>query len=405
MAAAETAPVEEPGPPANVSPAPPTATAPEQLTQTQIALSDALAAFGVPDDSGRQPIVLTVSRAPLRPQLLLAALVAFVPAAIFDLTAAQRTVLFATAIVLGLLGLMRWLRIRVPQGSQAILMRQSRYHRILGPGAHTLPPWIAITYLVTTRVIPFEVVARGVPTADGVRTDLDLILVFAIEDPRKFVFEVAAPDFDRLSQGAALEAVRKLVRGLDSTVILDLAGSASADLQSAIGEVLRPYGVAIRAALVTQVRLPDYLMRSIESRRLTASRRAEQDERHALETRRQSDRVALERQLAEAQRGAIELDASNEALRLRRLEERIVAYPAAAEHDIEERRLDVSRALAGNSRTLLHVGDPGGVLEDLVPTGRPGHVSNGEAGAVQRPTPSPIPDKERTGSSRASKEK
>ncbi len=79
-----------------------------------------------------------------------------------------------------------------------------------------------------------------------------------------------------------------------------------------------------------------------------------------------ADRESLERQRISAQMGRIELEAANEALRLQRLQERITAYPTAAQHDVDDQRLDVARALAGNTRAMVQVGSGGDVADALI---------------------------------------
>lgn len=93
----------------------------------------------------------------------------------------------------------------------------------------------------------------------------------------------------------------------------------------------------------------------------------EQEERHALEQRRQADREQLDWQRVTATRGLLDLEAANESPRLQRLDERIKAYPDAALNDLDTTRLGVARALAGNSRTMLHIGAPGDIALAIFP--------------------------------------
>jgi hypothetical protein len=118
--------------------------------------------------------------------------------------------------------------------------------------------------------------------------------------------------------------------------------------------------------VILRIRPPDEFMRSMEGRRIAAVQREEEVERHALEQRRQGDRESLERQRVEAGRKLIELEAANEALRLERLQERLANYPEAARFDLETARLDVARALAGNTRAMLQVGAGGDIASALV---------------------------------------
>jgi hypothetical protein len=61
-------------------------------------------------------------------------------------------------------------------------------------------------------------------------------------------------------------------------------------------------------------------------------------------------------QKAEAQRRIAELEAEAEEMRLARLEDRLKKYPLAAQWEVETLRLEIARALAGNSRAILQLG-------------------------------------------------
>jgi len=121
-----------------------------------------------------------------------------------------------------------------------------------------------------------------------------------------------------------------------------------------------------------------------EERQLAVLQRAEQTEKQALAERRQTDADILARQRllariqrdqdelqiavqrAENQRQLVELNAEIEALRLARLEERLRAYPEAVRADVGIARLDVARALAGNSRAVLQIGNADDISQVLM---------------------------------------
>ena len=193
-----------------------------------------------------------------------------------------------------------------------------------------------------------------------------MLLTFTISAPEKFVFLISAPDFDQVCQAACLDAIRVLVRHKASDEILDLSSDDTDSLREAIGASIAAYGVEIGRVVVTHVQPPTEFMASRESRRLATVQREEQTERHALEERLLADRQALKRQRVEAKRERIELNAANEALRLKYLEDRLGAYPNAARHDVDGARLDVARALAGNTRAMVQVGPDSDMAEALM---------------------------------------
>jgi regulator of protease activity HflC (stomatin/prohibitin superfamily) len=338
-----------------------------QLTQARVPLDDAPEAFGVPDASGRLPIVLLPS-APhrIRNSFLVAGIVAAVVGLILDLSLVLRGGLLAVGVLLVFLGVFRSFLVPVPEGSKAILLRRGRIDRTIGPGNHVIPPWIAVSHLVTTREIPFDVPVTEVPTQEGLRVSVDVLLTFRITRPEQFVFAISAPDFDQVCQAAGQDALRLLVRSTAAEHVLDLAGTESAQLAATTGRALAGYGVQVERVVILHIKPPDEFMRSLEGRRIAVVQREEEIERHALEQRRQTDRESLERQRLESRRELIEIEAATEALRLERLQERLAAYPQASRYDLESARLDVAKALAGNTRAMLQVGSGGDIASALV---------------------------------------
>jgi regulator of protease activity HflC (stomatin/prohibitin superfamily) len=359
---------EQSAPPPESIPADTGASAPYvQLTQVRVPLDEAGDAFGVPDASGRLPIVILPS-APyrIRNSLVIAGIVAAIIGAILDLQFVVRGGLLIAGILLIVLGVFRAFLVPVPEGSRAILLKRGRIDRTIGPGNHIIPPWIAVSHLVTTREIPFDVPVTEVPTQEGLRVSIEVLLTFGIVRPEQFVYAISAPDFDQVCQAAGQDALRMLIRGTTAEHVLDLAGSESAQLAETTGAALSAYGVEVVRVVILRIRPPDEFIRSMEGRRIAAVQREEEVERHALEQRRQADRESLERQRVEAGRELIELEAANEALRLERLQERLASYPEAARFDLETARLDVARALAGNTRAMLQVGAGGDIASALV---------------------------------------
>jgi len=372
----------EQGAPSFAAPAPVGA---PQLTQARVPLDRAADAFAQPDASGRLPIVVQPKRL-LRVNLPLTigGLVALVLALVLPIQVVAAGVIGIAGIVALVVGLIPTLFVSIPEGSQAMLVRRGRFLRTLGAGVHVVRPGIGVSHLVTSREIPFDAEVAGVVTSDDVRVDVDILLTFRIAQPERFVYAIAPSDFDQVFQGTCQEAVRHLVRGIPIDGVLDLAESESSSLGTGIDAALSAYGVTVERALITHVAPPAEFMASREARRLASIQQLEQAERFALEQRRQADREALAKQEvaarlardreemerrvieAETRRRVVEIEADTEALRLARLAERLAAHPAAAAWDFEADRLEVARAIAGNSRAMLHVGGAGDVADALV---------------------------------------
>lgn len=395
--------VDEAAPAETTVAAPPPTSTPVQLTQVRVPLNEAPEAFETPDAAGRLPIVLLGGpRGAILREVILVGILLIFSGLVFAVDPTYRTALIAGGLILVFLAVFRSFIVRVPEGARALLIRSGRYHRTLGPGVFILPPWRPVSHLVTAREIPFDVPATEVPTEDGVRTDVDILLTFAIEQPELFVFTISAQDFDQVCQATSLDAVRRMIRHIRSDQILDLAGAESAQLRDWIGAGLEGYGVRVRRVVLTHVRPPRQYLASIEGRRIAVVQRAEEEEQLALEQRRQAGRDALDRQRTVAHREIVELEAANEELRLARLETRLASYPEAARWDFDSDRLAVARALAGNNRAMLHVGDPGRVADALLfpdfDDAAAGAPRPAPLAPTAAPRPAPVPESQSQGS-------
>lgn len=360
-----------------------------QLTQTRVPLDDAGEAFGVPDANGRLPIVV-LPKQPfrIRNEFVIGGVVAIVAGLVLDLELAFRGGLAGIGVLLIFLGVFQSFIVAVPEGARAVLLKSGRYHRTVGGGRHVVPPWIVVSHVVTVREIPFESLAIEIPSHDDVRMDLDLLLTFTITAPEKFVFLISAPDFDQVCLAACLDATRLLVRARDSDALLDLTTDDTEWLRGAIGAAIAGYGVEVGRVVVTRVQPPREFMVSREARRLASVQRDEQVERYALDERLQADRAALKRQRILAQRERLELEAANEALRLQHLQDRLAAYPLAAQWDVDGERMAIARALAGNTRAMVQVGPTGDVADALI-LGALGEEAPGDGPATARPARRP----------------
>jgi regulator of protease activity HflC (stomatin/prohibitin superfamily) len=282
-------------------------------------------------------------------------------------------------LVLLVLAVVRAFRVRVPEGTVALLNHGGKFAGELTAGSHRLPPWVIVSYLVTQREIPYDTPVLEVPTQDNVRASIDTLLTFTIVDAHRFVYSISAPDFDRVLAAASQDAVRMIARGIPADRIADLARQESAALGATLSATVEPYGVEIRQVVITHARPSDEFVRAREAERLAAVQRAEQAERHTLELQRQADqdalarqqvtaRLARERQELESQLAQAEIrrrvaatDVEAETVRLGKLDAALRAYPLAASWETQGARLEVSRALAGNTRAVVQIGP----MEDI----------------------------------------
>jgi len=372
------------------TPAPAAAPPTLQLSQVRAPLEDAAQVLSTADSEGRQPIVLTPSRATrIRIDMLVAGLVLLAGGVVADLAPAARAAGGVLGLGLIVIGILRSFFVSVPEGAQAVLLQRGRFVQRVGPGVHVIRPGVVVSHVVTTRDTPFDAPSVEVATSDDVRVNVDLLVTFRIIAPERFVFAISASDFDQVLQATCQEAVRMLVRSKPSTEILDVGDMDAEQLRGGIGARLDPYGVEMVRVVLTHVIPPAQFVASQESRRLATLQRAEEEELHALQLLRQSDREELSRQKIRARREEIELEADNEAGRIERLEGLLRRYPAAMRWDVDADRLSVARALAANSRALLQVGTPADVAGALLMQTSPNGGSAGDPGAATELGPPP----------------
>lgn len=342
--------------------------------------------FETPDANGRTPIVVIPTR-PLRLRLdLLGAAAGLVVLGALTIGLGANFLLaliaFVAAVVLALMGGMSAFMVRVPEGTTALLVQSGRHRGTLGPGTHVVMPWVAVSHIVTRRQIPFELPHAEALTSDNVRARIDLLLTFVIADPGRFVYAIAAPDFDLVMQAAGHDSVRSIFRTLSWTGVLEMGAEHSEALRSRIEDHVRPFGVEIGHLNITYARPHDALLASEEARQLAVAQRAEAAEQHTLaerrlqdeqslahvrlvaELEREQERLHAQVQQAEVRRRVSEIESETLATRLRRLEEILAEFPRAAEWDWQSEQLNVVRALAANTRAVVQLGQ----LSDIART-------------------------------------
>ena len=377
-----------------------------QLTQQTVPLEHAATAFTTKDESGRIPIVVVPERPfRLRIEIIGLGLILLIAGAAGG-AYLNSNLLIGISVVFGLLmivlGVYRSYHLRIPEGVQALLAKGGRYSATIGSGPQVLPPWIAITHLITRREIPFEVPVMQAPTKDNVRANINTLITFVISEPYRFVYNISTDDFDMVFQAVCQDTIRSIIREISSEQVNDLVLQDHARLRENLNQKMEPYGVSIMRINIISAQPPNDFMLSQEAQKLAELQQAEQAERQALAMRRQTDEDALARQRviaqverereelqlevqrAETQARVVELEARAEALRLAELKERLKQYPEAMQWEWAGTQLDVIRALAANSRLVIQVGDADMLVRSLMLRDMNEETSTGD---VEAPSP------------------
>jgi regulator of protease activity HflC (stomatin/prohibitin superfamily) len=324
-----------------------------QLTQVRVPLEEADLAFSTRDANGRIPIVvIPLSPSRIRNEVVIGGLVialgGVLASVVFDLHPLTIPIAIVLGLILVIAGIYKSFFLRIPEGVSGLLIRAGKYQRTVGSGTHVVPPWFLVSHLVSLREIPFDAPAVEALTKDNVRASVDTLLTFKILDPYRFVYSISATDFDLVFQAACQDTLRTLIRQINADQVADLKKKDLETVVEILTTELDTYGVTICKASVTFAQPPADFIQSQEMRQLAVFQQAEQTEKQSLAKRRQADEEALARQKVVA-------EAENEEYRLAKLEERLRTYPLAAKWEWDGQRLEVSRALAGNTRAMLRI--------------------------------------------------
>ena len=359
-----------------------------QLTQVRVPLSKAADVFNTKDSHGLTPIIVLVEKdRRVSNPLVVAALVALGIGLLFWIFRDNMVVgVSGIVIALVLVGIAIWssLYVLVPEGTSALLTQRGKYVKTLAPGFYPLSPVVTVSHLVTRREIPFDVPVMDAPTRDGVRVGLDTLATFSIKEPFKFVFNLSASDFDRVFQAACQNTLRTLVRSVDSSEVNDLSGRDISDIRTALSAAVEVYGVEVQKIKITYAQLPADFLASQEAQQLAILQQAEHAQRQVLAQRLQANQEILAQQatiaqvarenealqaniqVAENRRRLVELEAEIERLRLERLQERLAAFPVAAQWEVDSAKLDIARGLASNTHAIVQVGNVSDITRAFV---------------------------------------
>lgn len=169
----------------------------------------------------------------------------------------------------------------------------------LGTSFHL--PGYRIAYVVTRQTPTYNAPVKSCPTSDNVRVNVDVSVVFAISDPRQFVYKLGAVHFDQLLSGAVDEGIRLLVREHTHETVRTLRGSRAERMLDLLRSKFKDSGVAFHNCTITSMHLPktleQTLMKTTEIRTEKEQARRKQD--YALlkiEEKAEIDLQALQRQ-------------------------------------------------------------------------------------------------------------
>ncbi len=195
--------------------------------------------------------------------------------------------------------------LKIPSGVFALMTKHGRYIGVFEAGRHYLPPWYKVAYMVTRQSTAYNAPVKDCPTADNVMVKVDLLLVFNIEDPEKFVYKLGAEKFDDLLASSAEEAIRGLVRGTAHDHAYELRGKGAQEMIGSLNDNFQNFGVVFTSATITNVVLSAELADALENQTIFEAKKMEQEKQQEYKLKVLNDQEALARK---------ELDRKNERL-------------------------------------------------------------------------------------------
>lgn len=277
----------------------------------------------------------------------------------------------------------------IDESERGVVLRFGEYTRTLSPGLNlTLPrPIEEVTTVNVSRVRSIESSSRML-TGDENLIDLAFAVQYRINEPEKFLFNVAIPE-DSLAQ-AADSAMREVVGTNNMDYILEIGrGQIALDTQVLLEEVLRRYdpGIEITSFNLQEVRPPnqvrvafDDVVRAREDQIRFANEAQAYANQVVPEARGQAARILEE---AEGYRESIVAKASGEADRFSAI---YAEYARAPEVTRERLYLETLENVYGRSAKIL-LDTSGQNNMFYLPLDR---MMGAEGGSVNRVPPPPL---------------
>jgi SPFH domain / Band 7 family len=147
-----------------------------------------------------------------------------------------------------------WLKV-ASQWEKAIVLRLGKFHKLAGPGAFMLVPFIdTLANWIDHRVMVTPFSAEKTLTKDTVPVDVDAVLFWVVWDAEKAALEVA--DYRAAIAWAAQTALREIIGQSFLADILVGRAKMDADLQKIIDERTTPWGITVQSVEIRDVIIP-----------------------------------------------------------------------------------------------------------------------------------------------------
>jgi regulator of protease activity HflC (stomatin/prohibitin superfamily) len=144
------------------------------------------------------------------------------------------------------------------QWDRAVLLRLGKFQAVRGPGLFFLIPVVeTIPYWIDMRVITTTFKAEKTLTRDTVPVDVDAVLFWRVQDPRKASMDVA--DYQSAISWASQTALRDVIGKTMLADMLEGREKIGQELQKIIDERTEPWGINVISVEIKDVLIPSGL--------------------------------------------------------------------------------------------------------------------------------------------------
>jgi len=206
----------------------------------------------------------------------------------------------------------------IPANCACIIEKDGICHGELPAGRHQMGWKYRVAFIVTKQACTFNYSVKKAATRDNVMADVDLTLVFNIDQPQTFVYSLGATHFNNMLKAVAEEATRTLVRSIDHTAIYELRSSAADQMLAVLNRTFREFGILFVNTTVTNVTLPEDLSRCLEEASRIDSQMQEASRSQEFKLKQLNDQADLDLKSITLQneRAAADLEAKKETTRI-----------------------------------------------------------------------------------------
>jgi len=144
------------------------------------------------------------------------------------------------------------------QWDRAVILRLGKFHALKGPGLFFMIPVVdSIPYWIDIRVITTGFKAEKTLTKDTVPVDVDAVLFWQVEDPKKAALDVA--DYQTAIGWACQTALRDVIGKTMLADMLEGRDRISSQLHKIIDIRTEPWGITVISVEVKDVLIPSGL--------------------------------------------------------------------------------------------------------------------------------------------------